>query len=160
MPVCAASHRVRRRPQPHDQHEVTLPQQRACPEPLSRRQPHSPARAHRLTDPEILEFRFPLVVEHFGIRKGSGGAGAQRGGEGIERRIRFRAPMTVSMLANRRQEPPHGLMGGGPGAVGANWVERADGSVERMGHRGSTTLHDGDAFVIQTPGGGGFGLEK
>lgn len=89
-----------------------------------------------------------------------------RGGDGIERRIKFLQPMTVSMLANRRAEAPHGLEGGSPGALGENWVERTGGAdgggksviVEHMGHRGSTTLNAGDVFVIKTPGGGGFGV--
>lgn len=118
-------------------------------------------KTHRLTDPEILEFRFPLVVESFSIRKGSGGDGQFKGGDGIERRIRFTGPeMTVSILANHRKVPPFGLNGGSAAQVGHNWVERktADGvSVEKMTHRGSSNLGPGDVFVIQTPGGGGYG---
>jgi len=115
-----------------------------------------------LTDPEILEFRFPLIVESFSIRKGSGGDGQYRGGDGIERRIRFTGPdMTVSILANHRKVPPFGLNGGGEGQIGYNWVERknANGEVviEKMTHRGSAHLGPGDVFVIQTPGGGGSG---
>eukprot|EP00037_Helgoeca_nana_P008587 m.76461 g.76461 ORF g.76461 m.76461 type:complete len:1300 (+) comp19036_c0_seq1:248-4147(+) len=111
----------------------------------------------RLTDPEILEFRFPLTVEKFGIRVGSGGEGKFKGGNGIEREIRFKAPLTVSMLANHRSVPPFGLEGGGPGQVGENYLVRASGDVVTMGHRGTVEVEEGDTFVIKTPGGGGFG---
>lgn len=132
--------------------------------------------SRRLTDPEILEFRFPLIVERFGIRSGSGGLGKYKGGEGIERRIKFLESMTVSMLANRRKVAPFGLCGGLPGGVGANWVERQqraapaagddDGDslnepeIVPLGHRGSLLLGAGDVFVIQTPGGGGYGTPE
>jgi N-methylhydantoinase B/oxoprolinase/acetone carboxylase alpha subunit len=120
---------------------------------------HSHMTNTRLTDPEILEFRFPLIVESFSIRRGSGGDGQYRGGDGIERRIRFTSPnMTVSILANHRKVPPFGLSGGKEGQIGHNWVERkATGAIESMTHRGSANLVAGDVFVIQTPGGGGFG---
>jgi len=124
---------------------------------------HSHMTNTRLTDPEILEFRFPLLVESFSIRTGSGGEGQFKGGDGIERRIRFTGPdMTVSILANHRKVPPFGLAGGQGGKIGYNWVERhnkEDNSVtkEQMTHRGSSNLEPGDVFVIQTPGGGGYG---
>ena len=111
----------------------------------------------RLTDPEILETRFPVLLEEFSIRSGSGGAGRHRGGDGAVRRIRFLADMTAGILANRRVVPPFGLAGGADGAPGRNWVERADGSVEPLGSTAAVDLNAGDAFVIETPGGGGFG---
>jgi 5-oxoprolinase (ATP-hydrolysing) len=111
----------------------------------------------RLTDPEVLETRFPVLVEEFSVRKGSGGEGAHRGGDGAVRRVRFRAPMTAAMLANRRATAPFGLNGGGDGKPGANRIERADGSVTRLGATGKTAVGVGDVFVIETPGGGGYG---
>ncbi|QGP79330.1 hydantoinase B/oxoprolinase family protein [Sphingobium sp. CAP-1] len=111
----------------------------------------------RLTDPEILETRFPVLLEEFSIRPGSGGAGRHRGGNGALRRIRFLEDMTGGILSNRRAVPPFGLAGGAPGAVGRNRVERADGTVEPLGATATAQLRAGDAFVIETPGGGGFG---
>ncbi|WP_242446135.1 hydantoinase B/oxoprolinase family protein [Sphingopyxis lindanitolerans] len=111
----------------------------------------------RMTDPEVMETRFPVIVEEFSIRKGSGGAGEWRGGDGAIRRIRFREAMTANILANRRKIPPAGLAGGRDAAPGRNWIERADGSVETLGATGSANLDAGDAFVIETPGGGGYG---
>ncbi len=111
----------------------------------------------RLTDPEILETRFPVLVEHFGIRRGSGGAGVHRGGDGAIRVIRFRKPMTAAMLANRRKTAPFGLDGGEAGQRGETFVERADGSVVNLGATGKVEMEAGDAVVIKTPGGGGFG---
>jgi 5-oxoprolinase (ATP-hydrolysing) len=111
----------------------------------------------RLTDPEVLEWRFPVRVDSFRIRRGSGGAGAHRGGDGVERRIRFLEPMTAVMLANHRTVAPFGLAGGKPAAVGCNWVERIDGAREEFGATHETSLAAGDVFVVQTPGGGGFG---
>jgi 5-oxoprolinase (ATP-hydrolysing) len=112
----------------------------------------------RLTDPEILETRFPVLVEEFAIRKNSGGAGRHCGGNGAVRRIKFREPMTASMLSNRRRVAPFGLEGGGSAAPGRNSVARADGSVEVFGATASVAVEPGDVFVIETPGGGGFGL--
>jgi 5-oxoprolinase (ATP-hydrolysing) len=86
----------------------------------------------RLTDPEVLEWRFPVLVESFAIRSGSGGAGRWRGGDGVVRRIRFLEPMTASILSNRRRVPPFGLEGGSPAATGRNYVERADGTIEQL----------------------------
>ena len=111
----------------------------------------------RLTDPEVLEWRFPVRLESFAIRRGSGGVGAHRGGDGVERRIRFLAPMTAVMLANHRRVAPFGVAGGAPGALGRNWVERADGTCEEYGATCEIEMRAGDAFVIATPGGGGFG---
>jgi 5-oxoprolinase (ATP-hydrolysing) len=111
----------------------------------------------RLTDPEVLEFRFPVRLESYEIRKGSGGAGRWKGGDGGVRRVRFLAPMTASILSNGRKVPAFGMAGGGPGALGINRVERADGSVQRLDHIGSAEMAPGDVFVIETPGGGGFG---
>jgi len=111
----------------------------------------------RLTDPEVLEFRFPVRLESYAIRHGSGGAGRFHGGHGGVRRVRFLEPMTASILSNGRVVPAFGMAGGHPGALGINRVERADGSVEMLGHIGSSAMAVGDVFVIETPGGGGFG---
>jgi 5-oxoprolinase (ATP-hydrolysing) len=111
----------------------------------------------RLTDPEILETRLPVVLEEFSIRRGSGGAGKFPGGDGAVRRVRFREAVTAGILANRRRVPPFGLAGGADGTVGRNWVERTDGSIETLGATGSAEMDAGDVFVILTPGGGGFG---
>lgn len=111
----------------------------------------------RLTDPEVLEARYPVLVEAFSIRRGSGGAGAYRGGDGVVRKIGFREPMTTTLLSNRRRVPPFGLEGGGPGAVGKAWIERADGSVRAMAATDLVEVGAGDTIVIETPGGGGWG---
>lgn len=111
----------------------------------------------RMTDPEVMETRFPVIVEEFSIRKGSGGAGRWHGGDGATRRIRFREPMAANILANRRTVAPKGLAGGEDAAPGRNRVERADGRVEILAATGSADLAAGDAFVIETPGGGGYG---
>ena len=111
----------------------------------------------RMTDPEVMETRFPVIVEEFSIRKGSGGAGRWHGGDGATRRIRFREAMSANILANRRRIAPAGLAGGGDAAPGRNWVEHADGRIEMLEATGSADLETGDAFVIETPGGGGYG---
>ena len=111
----------------------------------------------RLTDPEVLEFRFPVRLDSYEIRAGSGGAGRWRGGDGGVRRVRFLEPMTASILSNGRDVPAFGLAGGAPGALGINRLERADGRVEMMRHIGSAHMQAGDVFVIETPGGGGWG---
>jgi 5-oxoprolinase (ATP-hydrolysing) len=111
----------------------------------------------RLTDPEVLEFRYPVRLERFEIRAGSGGAGRARGGDGGTRVIEFLAPMTASILSNGRERGGFGAAGGQDGAPGANRVLRADGRVEVLGHLGSVPMAAGDRFVIDTPGGGGFG---
>ena len=111
----------------------------------------------RLTDPEVLEFRFPVRLESYEIRTGSGGAGRWRGGDGGVRRIRFLEPMNASVLSNARRIPSFGLAGGQPGALGINQVVRANGALETLGHLGSVDMQAGDVFVIYTPGGGGCG---
>ncbi len=111
----------------------------------------------RLTDPEVLEFRFPVRLESYAIRAGSGGAGHWRGGDGGVRRVRFLEAMTASILSNGRKVPAFGMAGGQAGALGINRVERADGSVEMLGHIGSAEMAPGDVFVVETPGGGGYG---
>ena len=111
----------------------------------------------RLTDPEVLESRYPVQVESFSIRKGSGGNGKYNGGEGVIRRIRFTEPMNASILSNHRNVAPFGLLGGENGMTGKNWVERCDGTVEELGATASVQLEKGDVFVIETPGGGGWG---
>jgi 5-oxoprolinase (ATP-hydrolysing) len=113
----------------------------------------------RLTDPEVLEFRFPVRLDAFEIRVKSGGAGRWRGGDGAVRRVRFLEPMTASILSNGRTVGAFGLQGGGAGLVGENWVERADGQVERLGHIGQVEMRLGDVMVICTPGGGGYSAE-
>jgi 5-oxoprolinase (ATP-hydrolysing) len=111
----------------------------------------------RLTDSEVLEFRFPVRLDSYAIRAGSGGAGRWRGGDGGTRRVRFLAAMTASILSNGRVRGAFGLGGGLPGEVGLNRVERADGTVESLGHLGTAEMRPGDVFVIDTPGGGGYG---
>ena len=111
----------------------------------------------RLTDPEVLEWRFPVRLDAFGIRRGSGGRGRHMGGDGTERRLRFLTNMTAVMLANRRSVPPFGAAGGQPGARGENWIERADGSREDFGARHCMQMQPDDVVVIRTPGGGGYG---
>jgi 5-oxoprolinase (ATP-hydrolysing) len=111
----------------------------------------------RLTDPEVLEFRFPVRLESYSIRKGSGGAGQWRGGDGGVRRVRFLEPMTAGILSNGRVHPAFGMAGGQAGQPGINRVVRASGQVELLGHIGQTEMAAGDVFEIHTPGGGGFG---
>jgi 5-oxoprolinase (ATP-hydrolysing) len=111
----------------------------------------------RLTDPEILEARLPVRLDEFAIRRGSGGAGRHRGGDGVLRRMTFLEPMRANMLANRRKIAPRGLNGGGDAFPGRNWVERVDGTQEELAATGSAEMQPGDSFVILTPGGGGFG---
>jgi 5-oxoprolinase (ATP-hydrolysing) len=113
----------------------------------------------RMTDPEILEMRYPVRLEEFSIRRGSGGNGQWRGGDGSRRRIRFLREMEAVIVASRRNVPPHGLHGGSDGAPGRQWVERADGSRTDMpGNTGRATLRPGDALLLETPGGGGWGV--
>jgi 5-oxoprolinase (ATP-hydrolysing) len=112
----------------------------------------------RLTDPEILETRYPVRVESFGIRRHSGGLGARCGGNGIVRRLRFLAPMQANLIASRRVAEPFGLNGGGAGLTGRQWLERADGRVEVLPGIAEFRVAEGDVFVLETPGGGAFGL--
>jgi len=111
----------------------------------------------RLTDPEILEWRFPVILDSFSIRRGSGGKGKHRGGDGVIRRVRFREQMTASMLSGHRIIHPYGMGGGGQGTLGHNYVERTDGTVTKQGGTDSTEVYPGDVYVIETPGGGGYG---
>jgi 5-oxoprolinase (ATP-hydrolysing) len=111
----------------------------------------------RLTDPEVLESRYPVRVERFAVRDSSGGAGAARGGDGAVRQIKFLAPMTAAILSDRRTVAPFGLNGGDAGAKGRNAVVRHDGSVEELAGTAETRVAPGDAMVIETPGGGGIG---
>ncbi len=111
----------------------------------------------RLTDPEVLEFRFPVRLESYEIREGSGGAGRWHGGNGAVRRVRFLEPMTASILSNGRLHGAFGMAGGQAGQVGQNIVVRCDGRIEALGHIGQADMQSGDIFEIHTPGGGGFG---
>jgi 5-oxoprolinase (ATP-hydrolysing) len=114
----------------------------------------------RLTDPEVLEWRFPVRVESHEIRAGSGGRGQWHGGNGAVRKIRFLEDMTASILSNNRLIAPFGMAGGESGACGRNYVERVDGSVDLLGFVASTEVNPGDVFVVETPGGGGYGKAK
>ncbi len=114
----------------------------------------------RLTDPEVLEQRHPVRIVRFAIRRGTGGSGCWRGGDGVVREIEFLEPMQAAILSNRRRVAPHGLAGGSPGACGRNYVLRRDGRVEDLGATASVELAAGDRFVIETPGGGGYGPES
>ena len=111
----------------------------------------------RMTDPEILEFRYPVRVEEHSIRYGSGGRGKWNGGPGALRRVRFLETMTAGVLSGHRRVPPYGMDGGGAGEVGHNWVERADGSITELGGSDETICRPGDVFVVQTPSAGGYG---
>jgi 5-oxoprolinase (ATP-hydrolysing) len=111
----------------------------------------------RLTDPEVLEWRFPVRLDSFEIRQGSGGAGRWHGGNGATRKVRFLEPMTAAMLSGHRRVPPYGMAGGAPGQVGRNYVIRADGRVDALDGCDSTPMQVDDVFVIESPGGGGFG---
>ncbi|KVN95434.1 5-oxoprolinase [Burkholderia ubonensis] len=111
----------------------------------------------RLTDPEVLEWRYPVRLDSHRIRAGSGGGGRWPGGNGAIRRIRFLEPMTASILSNNRVHAPFGAAGGAPGAPGRNAIERADGTVVTLDHIGRAQMAPGDVFVVETPGGGGYG---
>ena len=113
----------------------------------------------RLTDPEVLETRLPVRLDQFAIRRSSGGQGAHRGGDGVIRAMTFLEPMRANILANRRRVAPRGIEGGADAQPGRNWVERTDGTVEMLSATGYADLEPGDRFVIETPGGGGFGRE-
>jgi 5-oxoprolinase (ATP-hydrolysing) len=105
----------------------------------------------------VLEWRYPVLLESYEIRPGTGGAGRWRGGHGGRRRIRFLEPMTVTTLSGHRRVPPYGMAGGGPGALGRHWVEHSGGSVTTMRACDSVPVAAGDVFVLETPGGGGYG---
>ncbi|HAY48805.1 MAG TPA: 5-oxoprolinase, partial [Thalassospira sp.] len=111
----------------------------------------------RLTDPEVLEWRFPVMLESFEIRKGSGGNGKFKGGDGTTRRVRFLEDMTASILSNHRRVPNQAVAGGEPGKLGRNAIERVDGTVIELKGTDGAEMHPGDVFIIETPGGGGYG---
>jgi 5-oxoprolinase (ATP-hydrolysing) len=111
----------------------------------------------RLTDPEVLEWRYPVRIEEHSIRAGSGGRGRWHGGNGATRRVRFLEAMTAAILAGHRRIPPYGMAGGEPGDVGRNWVNRADGSRVDLSFADEAAVNPGDIFVVQSPGGGGYG---
>ena len=111
----------------------------------------------RLTDPEVLESRYPVRVEEFCVRRGSGGPGAHCGGDGVVRRLRFLEPLSAAIVSGSRRVPPFGLAGGFPGAPGRNAVERADGTVEELPGVAAVEMRPGDVLVVETPGGGGYG---
>jgi len=114
----------------------------------------------RLTDPEVLEWRFPVLLESFSVRPNSGGAGLHRGGNGVVRRVRFLEPMTAAILSSRRQVAPFGLNGGQPGQPGRNWVQRRTGEIQELQGCDQVEMAVGDIFVIETPGGGGYGRNQ
>lgn len=111
----------------------------------------------RLTDPEVLEWRFPVLVEGFRIRRGSGGMGRWRGGDGVVRRLRFLEPMTAAILSNHRRVAPFGLKGAPDAKTGRTWVQRGDGTTQELGPQDSTRMNPSDVLVVETPGGGGYG---
>ena len=111
----------------------------------------------RLTDPEILEWRFPVLLESFSLRRRSGGAGKFRGGDGVIRKVKFLEAMTASILSGHREIPPYGMAGGEPGKIGNNYVIRTDGSKNELRGTDSTEVEANDVMVIETPGGGGYG---
>lgn len=121
---------------------------------------HSHMTNTRITDPEILEKRYPVILEHFSLRTGSGGAGKYRGGDGVIRKLLFRNKVVLSVLTERRAIRPYGLMGGEDGAAGLNLLHRADGRILNLGAKTSVSLEPGDMFCLYTPGGGGFGSKE
>ncbi len=114
----------------------------------------------RLTDPEVLEWRFPVILESFEVRRGSGGRGRHKGGDGVIRRVRFREPMSASLISGHRRVPPYGVAGGEAGKVGENRVEHPNGSTTKLSGIAELQLAAGDTVVIETPGGGGFGSKS
>jgi 5-oxoprolinase (ATP-hydrolysing) len=111
----------------------------------------------RLTDPEVLELRFPVLVRESALRAGSGGNGRHRGGDGVRRVLEFRAPMRMAVLSGRRRVAPFGLAGGGDAQPGRNRIQRSDGRIEELGPTAEATVGPGDRLIIETPGGGGYG---
>ena len=118
---------------------------------------HSHMSSTRLTDVEVLETRFPVLLERFEIRRGSGGAGRFRGGDGVTRILKFLQPMEVNLLTGHREVPPIGIKGGQPGACGVNQLRKADGRIETLKSSDRRFVEAGDAIIMHTPGGGGFG---
>ncbi|HVI50448.1 MAG TPA: hydantoinase B/oxoprolinase family protein [Candidatus Sulfotelmatobacter sp.] len=121
---------------------------------------HSHMTNTRLTDPEVLEWRFPVIVERFAIRRGSGGEGRFHGGAGVVRHLRFTETLSAAIVSNRRRLRPFGIAGGLDGQAGRNAVRRADGRVEELDHIAETRMEAGDVFLVETPGGGGFGKQE
>jgi 5-oxoprolinase (ATP-hydrolysing) len=113
----------------------------------------------RLTDPEVLEWRFPVLLEDFAIRHGSGGKGKHSGGDGVIRRLHFLEAMSAAILSGHRRIPPYGMAEGEGGACGKNLVKRVDGSKVALAETGQVDVTSGDAFTIETPGDGGFGKD-
>ena len=118
---------------------------------------HSHMTNTRMTDPEVLELRFPVRAERFSVRAGSGGDGKHRGGNGVVRELRFLQPMTATILSSHRSVPPFGLEGGRPGSCGRNSVRRCDGTTDELAGNDETVMNAGDVLIMETPGGGGFG---
>ena len=114
----------------------------------------------RMTDPEVFEQHFPVILESFSIRKGSGGNGKWTGGDGVIRRIRFTDSVDASILSNHRRVPPFGFDGGENGKTGRNTIQRSNGRKERLGATGTSQLNAGDTLIIETPGGGGYGSPR
>ncbi|MGI9517414.1 MAG: hydantoinase B/oxoprolinase family protein, partial [Pirellulaceae bacterium] len=121
---------------------------------------HSHMTNTRLTDPEVLEYRYPLILREFGIRDDSGGAGKHRGGNGMVRRVEFRRPMTLSLLTSRRNSQPWGLHRGEPGESGRNLLRRCNGDTEILDSRCQLAVTPGDELVLLTPGGGAWGISE
>ncbi len=111
----------------------------------------------RITDPEILEHRFPVRLERFAVRRGSGGAGRHPGGQGVVRELTFLEPMSLSILSQHRTQRPYGLHGGAPGSPGRQRIVGASGEVTMLGPVDSCEVAPGDRLVLETPGGGGYG---
>jgi 5-oxoprolinase (ATP-hydrolysing) len=111
----------------------------------------------RMTDPEVLEWRFPVRLEEFSVRTNTGGAGRHKGGDGVTRKLRFLEPMTVNLITGHRINPTYALAGGQPGGLGKNWLERADASRQQLAGIDQVDIQINDMVVIQTPGGGGYG---
>ena len=114
----------------------------------------------RITDPEILELRYPVRLDKFEIRKGSGGKGKQKGGDGITRQIFFKEPLELNILSQHRIEKPYGLKGGSPGKTGHQSIIRKNGAIQKLNGMDSASVNEGDRIIIQTPGGGGYGKSR
>jgi len=113
----------------------------------------------RMTDPEVLEWRFPVRVDSFSIRRGSGGKGLYDGGDGIVREVTFLEDMTMTLLTSHRRTDPYGLAGGGAGARGHNYVRRKNGRIDELAGNDETEVSPGDTFIMETPGGGAYGAK-